>query len=186
MDVAPSPDRVFDFPMAEPEPHPAYDFFTAEPILGLAQEPENDDEWLMAPVTPSGASVTLLMIDDLCVRMGNLEYEQGALVKKMGTMSDDQVIDGISIGEIWLRVTTIKGQVQVMVSQAVQVLSRLEEIETRVQQMESRVDTHLSDHMTRLDEMETRKSTLMSYMLWMEERLIVLEKKLPGLPPGPQ
>ncbi|GKG44933.1 hypothetical protein Tco_0495011, partial [Tanacetum coccineum] len=58
--------------------------------------------------------------EDLCVRMSNLEYGHGALVKKTGT---------------------------VMVSQAVQVVSRLEEIETRVQQVESRVDTHSSDHM---------------------------------------
>ncbi|GKA41684.1 hypothetical protein Tco_0734344 [Tanacetum coccineum] len=166
-----------------------------------------------------GTSVPPSVIDDLCVRMGNLEYGHGALVKKMGTVSDAQVADGISIGEIWPRVTTVEGQVQVMVSQAMQVVSRLEEIETRVQQVESRVDTHPSDHMavqgqevivglsqqvqtlqtslhgaelqnqqlrTRLAEMESRESTLMSYMLWMEERLAVLEKKLPGPPPGPQ
>ncbi|GKG37358.1 hypothetical protein Tco_0447531, partial [Tanacetum coccineum] len=39
---------------------------------------------------------------------------------------------------------------------------------------------------TRLAEMESRESTLMSYMLWMEERLAVLEKKLLGSPPGAQ
>nr|GFB22530.1 hypothetical protein [Tanacetum cinerariifolium]GFB40240.1 hypothetical protein [Tanacetum cinerariifolium] len=38
---------------------------------------------------------------------------------------------------------------------------------------------------TRLAEMESRDSTLMSYMLWMEERLIGLEKKLPGSPLEP-
>ncbi|GJZ96795.1 hypothetical protein Tco_0669129 [Tanacetum coccineum] len=246
MDVPPSPDRVFDFPMAEPEPHPTYDFFAAEPIPGLAEAPgnmngwieedvpllgemgepmemadgteeaeldllfgddtdddedegdwENDDEWLMALVTPPRATVTLSstyevggpssttpktlfpagqpfpgmthgtsvppsVIDDLCVRMGNLEYGHGTLVKKMGTVSDAKVV------------------------------SRLEEIKTRVQQVESRVDTHPSNHMavqgqeTRLAEMESRESTLMSYMLWMEERLAVLEKKLPESPPGPQ
>ncbi|GJY49532.1 putative reverse transcriptase domain-containing protein [Tanacetum coccineum] len=37
MDVQPSPNRVYDFPMAEPEPHPAYDFFAAELIPGLAE-----------------------------------------------------------------------------------------------------------------------------------------------------
>ncbi|GJS33863.1 hypothetical protein Tco_0532245 [Tanacetum coccineum] len=276
MDVPQSPDRVFDFPMAEPEPHPTYDFFAAEPIPGLAEAPgnmngwieedvpllgemgepmemadgveeaeldllfgddteddedegdwENDDEWLMAIVTPPRATVTLSstyevggpssttpktlfparqpfpgmthgnsvppsVIDDLCVRMGNLEYGHGTLVKKIGTVSDAKVADSISIREIWPRVTTVEGQVQVMVSQAVHVVSRLEEIKTRVQQVESRVDTHPSDHMTvqgqetRLAEMESRESTLMSYMLWMEERLAVLEKKLPELPPGPQ
>ncbi|GKG34444.1 hypothetical protein Tco_0437140, partial [Tanacetum coccineum] len=50
MDVAPSPDRVFDFPMAEPEPHPAYDFFAAEPIPGLAEAPGNMNGWIKEDV----------------------------------------------------------------------------------------------------------------------------------------
>nr|GEU58925.1 hypothetical protein [Tanacetum cinerariifolium] len=36
---------------------------------------------------------------------------------------------------------------------------------------------------TRVTEMESHVGILMSYMLWMEERLTVLEKRLPGLPP---
>nr|GEV06632.1 hypothetical protein [Tanacetum cinerariifolium] len=31
-----SPDRVFDFPKDEPEPHPAYDFFAPGPLPGYA------------------------------------------------------------------------------------------------------------------------------------------------------
>ncbi|GKB13502.1 hypothetical protein Tco_0847425 [Tanacetum coccineum] len=159
----------------EPEPHPAYDFFAAEPILGLVEAPGNINERIEEDVPLLGEigepiemadcaeevelgllfsdgtdddedegwrvfyhtrdtisrrqpfpgmthrnSVPPSVIDDLCMRMGNLEYGHGALVKKTGT---------------------------VMVSQAVQVVSRLEEIETRVQQVESRVDTHPSDHM---------------------------------------
>nr|GEZ27552.1 hypothetical protein [Tanacetum cinerariifolium] len=134
---------------------------------------ENEDEWLMVPMTPpegySDSFKYLRVIDDLCMRMDNLEYRHGSLVRKMGTTSDAQVADGISIGEIWPRVTTVEGKVQVMVSQAVQVVSKLEEIETKVQLLR-----------TRLAKMESRKSTLMSYMLWMEEHLAVLEKKLPG------
>nr|GFB30765.1 hypothetical protein [Tanacetum cinerariifolium] len=38
---------------------------------------------------------------------------------------------------------------------------------------------------TRVTEMESHMGILMSYMLWMEERLTVLEKRLPGPPPGP-
>nr|GEU72634.1 reverse transcriptase domain-containing protein [Tanacetum cinerariifolium] len=84
--------------------------------MPLTNIQENDDEWLMAPVTPSRAIVTfsstyevrgpstttpgtlLLLgqpfpgmtsgtsilpsvIDDLCMRMGNLEYEHGALLR---------------------------------------------------------------------------------------------------------
>nr|GFB36309.1 hypothetical protein [Tanacetum cinerariifolium] len=39
---------------------------------------------------------------------------------------------------------------------------------------------------TRMAEMKSHVGILMSYMLWMEERLIVLEKRLPGPPSGPQ
>ncbi|GJX95410.1 putative reverse transcriptase domain-containing protein [Tanacetum coccineum] len=39
---------------------------------------------------------------------------------------------------------------------------------------------------TRVAEMESREGTMMSYMLWMEERLTVLEKRLPGPSPGPR
>nr|GEW93271.1 hypothetical protein [Tanacetum cinerariifolium] len=197
MEAPLSPDRVLDFPMVEPEPYLAYDFFAVDPIPGLAEAPGNmnmwieedvplggkmgdpmeiaggaeevrldflfgddtdgnDDEWLMDLVTPPRATVTFLstyevggpstttpetllpagqpfpgmthrtsmlplVINDLCVRMGNLEYGHGALMKKMRT---------------------------VIASQAVQVVSRLEEIETRVQQVEGRVDTHPSGCMT--------------------------------------
>ncbi|GKG54292.1 hypothetical protein Tco_0557815, partial [Tanacetum coccineum] len=57
-----------------------------------------------------GTSVPPSVIEDLCMRMDNLEYEHGALVKKMGTVSDAQVVDGISIEEIRPRVTTVEGQ----------------------------------------------------------------------------
>nr|GFB73527.1 hypothetical protein [Tanacetum cinerariifolium] len=69
-----------------------FDFFAAEPVPGLAEAPDNQneeelnefmdddqdeevEEWLMALVTPSRATV----IDDLCVRMSNLEYRHEEL-----------------------------------------------------------------------------------------------------------
>nr|GEY04789.1 hypothetical protein [Tanacetum cinerariifolium] len=42
------------------------------------------------------------------------------------------------------------------------------------------------EEQTRVAEMESHVGILMSYMLWMEERLTVLEKRLPGPPSGPQ
>ncbi|GKB51643.1 hypothetical protein Tco_0902396 [Tanacetum coccineum] len=45
MDEPLSPDRVFDFPMDEPEPHPAYDFFAPGPLLGYAGNPNNNNGW---------------------------------------------------------------------------------------------------------------------------------------------
>nr|GEX80961.1 hypothetical protein [Tanacetum cinerariifolium] len=39
---------------------------------------------------------------------------------------------------------------------------------------------------TRVTGMESHVGVLMSHMLWMEERLTVLEKRFPRPPPGPQ
>ncbi|GJS49776.1 putative reverse transcriptase domain-containing protein [Tanacetum coccineum] len=44
-----SPNRVFDFPMGEPEPRPAYDFFAPEPLPGYAGNPNNNG-WIEADV----------------------------------------------------------------------------------------------------------------------------------------
>nr|GEU72633.1 hypothetical protein [Tanacetum cinerariifolium] len=196
MDAPLSPDRVFDFPMVEPEPYLAYDFFAVDPIPGLAEAPGNINRWIEEDVPLGGkmgdpmeiaggaeeARLDLLFGDDtdgpstttpetllpagqpfpgmthrtsmlpsvinnLCVRMGNLEYGHGALIKKMGT--------------------------------AVQVVSRLEEIDTRVQQVEGRVDTHPSSYMT-----VSRQDVIVG--LSQQELLAVLEKKLLGPSPGPQ
>nr|GEV42629.1 ribonuclease H-like domain-containing protein [Tanacetum cinerariifolium] len=46
-----SPDRVFDFPMDEPEPHPAYDFFSPGPLPGYAGNPNNNNGWIEADVS---------------------------------------------------------------------------------------------------------------------------------------
>ncbi|GJY12899.1 hypothetical protein Tco_0382208 [Tanacetum coccineum] len=45
-----SPDRVFDFPMDEPEPHPAYDFFALGPLPGYAGNSNNVNGWIEADV----------------------------------------------------------------------------------------------------------------------------------------
>nr|GEV64418.1 retrotransposon protein, putative, Ty3-gypsy subclass [Tanacetum cinerariifolium] len=174
----------------------AFDFFAVEPVPGLAEAPDNQngwiewdvplggemdepmenpgfnkeeelnefmdddqdeevEEWLMALVTPPRATVTIpstyeiggpstttpigyplttmasgaatqpQVIDDLCVRMSNLEYRHEELVKKMEIVSD-----------------------------------------VENQQLQ-----------TRLSVMENREGTLISYMSWMDERLVVLEKR---------
>nr|GEU31470.1 reverse transcriptase domain-containing protein [Tanacetum cinerariifolium] len=130
-----------------------FDFFVAEPVPGLAKAPtkisglsgtyhweDEDEEWLMAPLTPpraimtvpstyeveglstatpvghplttiaSGVATQPQVIDDLCVRMSNLEYRHGELVKKMEMVSDVKVAGCIAIGEIHPRVTTLEGQ----------------------------------------------------------------------------
>nr|GEZ65395.1 hypothetical protein [Tanacetum cinerariifolium] len=144
------------------------------------------------PLPTPGLPVPPTVIEDLSTRLSNLEYIHGVLMRKMEELSNVEVADSIVIGEIHPRVATVGEQVQVMESQAVQVVNRLKEIETRVQQVERRVDTHPSCQMavqgqeTRVTDMDSHVGVLMSHMLWMEERLTVLEKRLPGPPLGPQ
>nr|GEW76769.1 hypothetical protein [Tanacetum cinerariifolium] len=209
----------WDVPLGGEVDEPMVDLEVNEEVMD-DDDFEDDVEWLMAPVTPPRATMTVSSTyEDLGTRLGNLEYKHGVLMRKMEEVSDAEVDDSIVIRGIHPRVATIGEQVQVMELQAVQVVNRLKEIETRVQQVESRVDTHLSGQMavqgqevivrsseqvqtlqttlhetelqnqqlrTRVTEMESHVGVLMSHMLWMEERLTVLEKRLPGPPPGPQ
>ncbi|GKG43463.1 hypothetical protein Tco_0480147, partial [Tanacetum coccineum] len=73
-----------------------------------------------------------------------------------------------AIGEIHPRVTTLEEQVHTL-------HTALHESRSKNQQWQ-----------TIVAEMHSREGTLMQYMLWMEERLTVLEKRLPGPPPGAQ
>ncbi|GKD01585.1 hypothetical protein Tco_1171859 [Tanacetum coccineum] len=93
--------------------------------------------------TVEGHSLTLLahevpmplsVIEDLCTRIGNLEYSHGQLVKKVITVSDVEVADGIAIGEIGPSVSAVEGEVQVLASQMIQAVSRLEQVGVRVEQ----------------------------------------------------
>nr|GEZ68736.1 hypothetical protein [Tanacetum cinerariifolium] len=168
-----------------------------------------EEEWLMASVTPPRATMTApstyevggpstaptegpsfplpvpglpvppTMIEDLGTRVGNLEYKHVVVTRKMDEVSDTVVADNIAIGEIHPRAAAVGEQVQVVEAQMVQVVNRLEEIKTRVQQVESRVDTQSSGQMA----VQGHDVIVGSNE---QERLTVLEKRLPGPPPGPQ
>ncbi|GKC94684.1 hypothetical protein Tco_1160126 [Tanacetum coccineum] len=105
---------------------------------------EEDDEWLMASMTPPRATVTVSstyevggpsmatpvghplaimapgvatqpqVIDDLCTQMDNLEYRHGALTRRMEAVSDIEVANSTAIREIHPRVTTVEKQVQTL------------------------------------------------------------------------
>nr|GFA06015.1 putative reverse transcriptase domain-containing protein [Tanacetum cinerariifolium] len=160
----------WDVPLGEDEPMENLGFDEVEELNEFIDDDQDEEveKWLMAPVIPPRATVTVpstyevggpstatpmghplttmasgvatqpQVIDDLCVRMSNLEYRHEELVKKMEIVSDAEVADSIAIEEIHPRVTTLEGQ-----------------------------------------------GTLISYMSWMEERLVVLEKRLTGPLTGP-
>nr|GEZ76375.1 hypothetical protein [Tanacetum cinerariifolium] len=167
---------------------------------------DDEVEWLMASVTPSRATMTVsstyeiggpstavveipssllpepglpvppTVIEDLCTRLGNLEYRHGVLTRKMEEVSDAEVADNIAIGEIHPRVATVREQEMIGSSEQVQTL-QIALYETELQNQQLR---------TRVTKMESHVGVVMSHMMWMEERLTVLEKMLPGPPPGPQ
>ncbi|GJT35752.1 hypothetical protein Tco_0926171 [Tanacetum coccineum] len=108
------------------------------------------------------------VIDDLYREMDNLRERQGALTRTMMKVSDIEATNSIAIGETHPRVTALEEQVQTL-------QTALHESRSKNQQLQ-----------TTVAEMHSREGTLMQYMLWMEERLTVLEKRLPGPPPGAQ
>ncbi|GJX00810.1 hypothetical protein Tco_0184723 [Tanacetum coccineum] len=123
---------------------------------------------LLAPGVPVPPS----MIEDLGTRIGNLEYGHGLLVKKVITVSDAEVADSIAIGEIGPRVSTMEGQMQVMASQMVQVVSGLEQVGAHVEQGQQAA--------TQRDEMIVGLSQ--QCILGLDRRLADVERR----PPGPQ
>ncbi|GJU71610.1 hypothetical protein Tco_1263015 [Tanacetum coccineum] len=123
----------------------------------------------------------LRVIKDLSTRMGNLEYGHGQLVKKVIQVSDAEVAYDITIGEIGPRVLAVEGQVQVMASQMVQAVGRLEQVQTLQAAVQQR-DMQIQQLQTMVFKMSSRESTLMQCILGMDRRLADLERR----PLGPQ
>ncbi|GJX78714.1 hypothetical protein Tco_0326863 [Tanacetum coccineum] len=117
------------------------------------------------PVPPS-------VIKELSTRMGNLEYVHGQLVKNVIQVSDVEVEDGITIREIGPKVSAVEGQVQVMASEMVKAVGRLEQ----------QRDVQIQQLQTMVSEISSRESTLMQCILGMDRRLADLQRR----PPGPQ
>ncbi|GKC60127.1 hypothetical protein Tco_1087725 [Tanacetum coccineum] len=108
------------------------------------------------------------VIDDLYIQVDNLRDRQGVLTRKMEEVSNAEETNSVAIGGIHPRVTALEEQVQTL-------QTALHESKSKNQQWQ-----------TTVAEMHSRKGTMMQYMLWMEERLTVLEKRLPRPPPGAQ
>nr|GEZ42780.1 hypothetical protein [Tanacetum cinerariifolium] len=106
----------------------------------------------------------------------------------------DDVADSISIGEIHPRVATMEGQVESKVDMhpvgqtAVPREDVIVGLRQHVQTLQTALHgTELQNQQlrNRVVEMESHEGTMMSYMLWMEDCLTVLEKRLLRPPPGP-
>nr|GEZ35435.1 hypothetical protein [Tanacetum cinerariifolium] len=101
----------------------------------VEQGPSTADAEGQSFTLPSpGFLVPPSVIEDLSTRMGNLEYGHGQLVKKVIQVSDVDVADGITIGEISPTISVVEGQVQVMASKMVQATDRPEHVGTQVEQ----------------------------------------------------
>ncbi|GJV52408.1 hypothetical protein Tco_1448149 [Tanacetum coccineum] len=139
---------------------------------------EMDEEWLMAPVMPPLMPVMppteyLRVIEDLYTRMGNMEYGNGLLVKKVMTVSDAEVADSIAIREIRPRIYAVEGHVQVMASQMVQAVQTLQ---AAVQHR----DVQIQQLQTLVAEISSHEGTLMQCILGLDIRLADVERRSPG------
>ncbi|GJZ81006.1 hypothetical protein Tco_0646000 [Tanacetum coccineum] len=108
MDVPPSPDHVVDFPAAELEPHPAYDFFTAELIPGLVESPDKMNGWIKED-GPLGADliepVVDQVIDEVMEPMENPDKDVDMLMDDDDEDDDDEGEDdedGWEVNGEWL------------------------------------------------------------------------------------
>ncbi|GJS93042.1 hypothetical protein Tco_0800010 [Tanacetum coccineum] len=104
------------------------------------------------------------VINDLYIQVDNLRDRQGVLARKMEEVSDAEATNSVAIGGIHPRVTALEEQMQTL-------QTALHESRSKNQQLQ-----------TTVAEMQNRESTVIQYMLRMEERLTVLEKRLPGPP----
>nr|GEU30964.1 hypothetical protein [Tanacetum cinerariifolium] len=91
-----SPDRMFDFPVDEPEPHPAYDFFAFGPLPGYASNPDNNNKWIEKDVpllgeigVVSDESMVGLIIDEIVELIVEAEEQ---VIAPMVDMDEDIVM----------------------------------------------------------------------------------------------
>nr|GEW99878.1 hypothetical protein [Tanacetum cinerariifolium] len=88
-----SPDRVFDFPVGKPEPHPAYDFFAPGPLPGYAGNSNNNNGWIEADVPLLGEIGVVadepmvgLIVDEIAKPIVEVEEQMIAPVCYLGMM----------------------------------------------------------------------------------------------------
>ncbi|GKB20074.1 hypothetical protein Tco_0853997 [Tanacetum coccineum] len=139
---------------------------------------EVNEEWLMAPHTTSdeGQSFTLLahgflvppsVIEDLCTRVGNLEYGHKQLVKKVMA---SQMVQAVGILE---QVGTQVEQGQQTVTQRDEVIFGLSQQVQALQAAMQQRDSQIQQLQTMVSEMSSCGSTLMQCILGMDSVLLI-------------
>nr|GEU44368.1 hypothetical protein [Tanacetum cinerariifolium] len=129
------------------------------------------------PLPAPGLHVPPTLIEELSARLGNLEYRHGVLMRKM-----EEAVELVSgLKEIETRVQQVESRVDTYLSGQMAVLGQ--DVIVRLSYQVQTLQTALhgaglqnQELRTKVAEMESYEGILMSYMLWMEERLTVLEK----------
>nr|GEY39843.1 hypothetical protein [Tanacetum cinerariifolium] len=204
-----SPDRVFDFPVDEPEPHPAYDFFAPEPLPGyIAELIVKIEEQMIALVIDEEEDIAMLFGDD------DFRDDDSEGVKEEEEVHPQLLLrDSIPLPSTWTSYTSISDQglkyplrrpgvwtrtackkgdpvsdVEVATGISIREIGmRVFAIEgqVQVQTLQAYVqqrDTQIQQLQTIVSEMSSRESTLMQCILGMDRRLADLERR----PSGPQ
>nr|GEW22425.1 hypothetical protein [Tanacetum cinerariifolium] len=145
-----------------------------------------------------GLPVPPTVIEDLGTQLGNLDIAIREIHPRVATVGEQvQVVEAqmakvvSRLEEIETRVHQVESRVDTQSSgqMAVQGHDVIVGSSEHVQTLQTALhETKLQNQQlqTRVTELESHMGIVMPYMLWMEERLTVLEKRLPGPLSGPQ
>nr|GEZ79690.1 hypothetical protein [Tanacetum cinerariifolium] len=190
----------------------AFDFFAVKPVLGLAEAPDNQKGWIEWGV-PLGGEMDDLMenprfdeeeeLNEFMDDDHDEEVEEWLMAPVMLPRATVTVPSTYEVGDpstatpIGHPLTTMASRVATQPRVIDYLCVRMSNLEYRheelVKKMEMVSDAEVADSIAigeihpRVTTLEgkNREGTLISYMSWMEERLVVLEKRLTGPPTGP-
>ncbi|GJT44719.1 hypothetical protein Tco_0953434 [Tanacetum coccineum] len=94
-----SPDRVFDFPIDELEPHPTYDFFAPGPLPGYDGNLNNNNGWLEADAYLLG-ELEAMTDEPMVALVIDMEEDLIALFGEDDDFKDDDS-KGFDEEEVW-------------------------------------------------------------------------------------
>ncbi|GKD80994.1 hypothetical protein Tco_1347833 [Tanacetum coccineum] len=201
---------MFDFPVDEPEPHPAYGFFAPGPLPRYAGNPNNNNGWNEADVPLLGELGVVIapvvdMDEDIAMLFGDDEFEDD----DSGGFNEEECSTGLPVPPLVIEdMSTRLGNLEYghgqLVKKVIQVSDaevaagvtigeigpRVFAIEGQVQVMASQmvhvadrfeqIGTQIQQLQTTVSEMSSRESTLMQCILGMDRRLADLERRAPG------